>query len=142
MSFLYNGEEETEGKQLIPTDGYGLPSYEKCRYIQIPLETQQKIEKLLRDEGVPYKIFEDAGHAFCESEAEFRLRGLFRGRDDDEEDEENELEIEQRAIDERESMGDFLHNILCKSGEILDNDHIDELIKEHFDDNDEELKGA
>jgi hypothetical protein len=117
----------SEEKKIV--DEEGIPRVEDCSFIKIPTERKDEIEKYLNEKEVPFRTFEDAGHAFCESEAEIRLRNRYRNIDGIE----DENVIEQQAVDSRECLGQYLYSYLSEEG-YLDNDSIDEIIEEYFED--------
>lgn len=56
------------------TDGAGLQTSSLCVYCQINGSDMDRVKQVLSDNDIPNKLFMTAGAAFCESQADFKLR--------------------------------------------------------------------
>jgi len=115
-------------EQVKIIDKYGLPIHDDCVLIKISEENKSTVLEFLKEKKIPNKSYSDAGSAFCDSEAEFRLRNLFRAHNQ----EKDEIVILQMALSESEAYGNILFDDLCDNGNILDNDYIEEIISKYF----------
>lgn len=123
-------EKQKEDKVLVDNK-LGLPVYENCVFIKLSnLDFTNKAKNFLEENKIPYMSYSDAGSAFCDSEAEFRLRAVFRETESD------ETIIAQKALNSYAACGDALYDAIL-DGSLLANDHIDNIISECLKEDDE-----
>jgi hypothetical protein len=109
-------------------DKNGLPIYEECVFIKVANDNLEPIKEFIKEKNISHFIYNSAASAFCDCEAEFRLRAEFKRQ----EPETDEIIIKQKSLDAAKEYGDILLDDLQDNGTILNNDHIDSIIDRYF----------
>lgn len=110
-------------------DLIGLPIDEKCQYIKVVGRSAEDASILLANNGIPNKVFDTSGRAFCTSLAESELRGVVESRGVKNDDAEllGILYRDQASRGLYEKMGTFINS--CKVAGIVSDIYYNEILE-------------